>query len=240
MAKLEEPLTTSALKEPQDSCAGGAAVWTREGHPLRAVSLSEAFGRLAAHPLDLLRRWNWKSAVMSSLIRGGIFFGTNLTAGWNAAVAAMLTELVYRSATAGFYGALTQTFRRVEPAWRASLAVLVVLPFANHVFEFLVHWMRGTEKLFLSAGVSVAFTVLSSLFNFFVMRRGLMVVGQESQTLLADMAQMPKAIAVFVALPFAGLWRLARAWAAASVFPAREEGSGGFPVENETGNRAEL
>jgi hypothetical protein len=61
------------------------------------------------HPVKyLLHRWNWKSAVLSSLLRASLFFATNLAAGLPAAIAAMKTELVFRGVTSGFYGALTE------------------------------------------------------------------------------------------------------------------------------------
>ena len=39
----------------------------------------------------------------------------------------MLTEFCYRAITAGFYGALTQAFRKVEPLWQGTLAALAVI-----------------------------------------------------------------------------------------------------------------
>jgi hypothetical protein len=75
--------------------------------------------RLLQHPRALLVcRWNYKSAVMSALCRGPIFFAANLSAGPDAALAAMCTEFVFRFATSGFYGAITQAFRASEPAHR--------------------------------------------------------------------------------------------------------------------------
>jgi hypothetical protein len=76
----------------------------------------------------LLYRWNWKSAVLSSLLRATLFFATNLTAGLPAAFAAMRTELVFRAITSGFYGALTENFREAEPAWAATITVMILLP----------------------------------------------------------------------------------------------------------------
>jgi hypothetical protein len=38
----------------------------------------------------------------------------------HAAEGAMLAEFVYRGITAGFYGALTQAFRKAAPVWKAS------------------------------------------------------------------------------------------------------------------------
>src|ERR1700693_3942182 len=58
---------------------------------------------LALHPIDhLIRRWNWKSALLSSLLRGALFFSTNLVAGWHAALGALFAEFVFRSVTSGF------------------------------------------------------------------------------------------------------------------------------------------
>jgi hypothetical protein len=67
-------------------------------------------------PWDALgRRWNYKSAVLSAVVRGQLFFFANLSAGPVAALNALGTEMWFRFLTAGFYGALTQAFRRVEP-----------------------------------------------------------------------------------------------------------------------------
>jgi len=155
--------------------------------------------RLLRDPYSvLIRRWNWKSAVLSSLFRAMIFFFVNLSAGWPAAVAAMNTELLFRSISSGFYGALTEAFREAEPPWAATLAVALILPFANHSLEFLIHWMRGTRKLVPSIIASVCFTALSSVFNFYAMRRGALVVGEGRRSLLSDLRSMPALVLDFI------------------------------------------
>jgi hypothetical protein len=152
------------------------------------------------HPIDRVgRRWNWKSAVLSSASRASLFFTANLSAGLDAAFAAMLTEFVFRGATAGFYGGLTQSFRHATPHWLASVAVMVLLPVCTHTIEFFVHWFRGTEKLAASLTVSAVFTVISTLFNLFAMRRGVLIVGEGRGSLLADLRQIPRLIVLFVA-----------------------------------------
>lgn len=157
-----------------------------------ALSLKQALGLIFTNPGGmLLRRWNWKSSLLSSLVRGGIFFSANLGAGLGAATSAMLAEFALRAVTSGFCGALTQAFRRVQPAWKGMVAVLLLLPVANHALEFTLHWFRGTPALLVSIAVSVSFTVVSTSFNYFAMRRGLLTVGQGSQGLLYDLAQMP-------------------------------------------------
>jgi hypothetical protein len=155
--------------------------------------------RLGRDPYSvLIRRWNWKSAVLSSLLRAILFFFVNLSAGWPAAVAAMNTELLFRSTSSGFYGALTEAFREAEPPSAGTLAVALILPFANHSLEFLIHSMRGTRKLGPSIIASVCFTALSSVFNFYAMRRGALVVGEGRRSLLSDLRSMPALVLDFI------------------------------------------
>src|SRR5271165_258109 len=112
------------------------------------MTLSHALWQLTTRPMEsLVRRWNWKAAFMSALVRAWIFFFANLTAGWRAAAGAMLAEYAYRGITSGFYGALTQNFSRVQPAWQAVLAAMILLPLSSHSLEFLVHWLRHTPHI---------------------------------------------------------------------------------------------
>jgi hypothetical protein len=148
----------------------------------------------------LIWRWNWKSAVLSSLLRATLFFAVNLTAGLPAAFAAMRTELVFRAITSGFYGALTENFREAEPPWAAAITVMILLPIANHSLEFLVHWLRGTRNLASSIVASVILTAFSTVFNLFVMRRGALIVGEGRKSLVSDLAQMPRLIGAFCLL----------------------------------------
>jgi hypothetical protein len=138
----------------------------------------------------LIGRWNWKAAVLSSLLRAAIFFFTNLVAGWHAAIGALLAELALRAATSGFYGAITEAFSEARPVWAAMAAAMVVLPLANHSLEFLVHWLRGTPKLGLSIAASVVFTALSTSFNLYAMRHGVLTVGDRSKSLREDLASL--------------------------------------------------
>jgi hypothetical protein len=143
--------------------------------------------------------WNYKTALLSALVRAGIFFAANARAGYDAAMAAMVTEFCCRFATSGFYGALTQRFRHVEPAWAGTLGAIVLLPILAHAIEFVVHRWRGTPELAASLGASIAFTMLSTAFNLFVMRRGALVVGPGTHTLIEDLRAMPRLVVLFVA-----------------------------------------
>jgi hypothetical protein len=163
------------------------------------LTVRQAFLLLIREPVKhLLHRWNWKSALLSSILRASLFFATNLTAGLPAAIAAMKTELVFRGITSGFYGALTEALRAAEPAWAAALTVMVLLPVANHSIEFFVHWLRGTQNLWSSILASVILTAFSTLFNFYIMRRGAMIVGRGRHSLAKDLARLPRLALDFV------------------------------------------
>lgn len=163
------------------------------------MTIVEVLQNLCSDPMSaLIRRWNWKSAFLSSLFRGVLFFCANLTAGWHAAVGAMVTECCYRGVTAGCYGALTQSFCDAEPAWAATLVALILLPLASHSVEFGVHSLRHTPHLALSCISSVSFTVFSTLFHLYAMKRGALVVRDGANSLAEDMSLMPRLIFGFI------------------------------------------
>jgi len=187
------PLSTS------QACAPPAARSIRDLPAANRITVRQAFLLLLREPVKyLLHRWNWKSALLSSILRAALFFATNLSAGLPAAVAAMKTELVFRGVTSGFYGALTEAFREAEPSWAAALTVMVLLPVANHSIELLIHWMRGTQKLLPSILASMILTAFSTLFNFYVMRRGALIVGHGRHSLGRDLRRLPRLAVDFV------------------------------------------
>lgn len=171
-------------------------------------TVAECLLELLRHPFDtLILHWNWKSSLFSSLCRGAIFFAANLGSGFNAALGAMCAEFAYRSITAGFYGAVTQRFRRAEPRWLAATVVGVGVPLVSHTIEFTVHWLRGTPHLKTSMSASVIFTIISTLFNLHAMRKGVLVVGQGSASIGSDLRSVPRTIVSFLTSGF-GLLQL--------------------------------
>lgn len=158
----------------------------------------------------LVRRWNWKAALLSSFFRAAIFFAANLAAGWRAALAAMSVELLYRGICAGVFGALTQAFRNAQPAWLAACTAMVLLPLASHSIEFAIHLWRGTPRLVTSIVSSVIFTALSTLFNLYAMRRNVLVTGSGSESLAADFRALPRVLGGFLAVVPLSLWRVVR------------------------------
>ena len=168
----------------------------------------------------LVRHWNWKTAIVSSVCRAMIFFAENLPAGIEAGVRAMLIELTFRGVASGVLGSITQSLRLAEPPWAAAVAALLVLPAIGHGLEFIVHSLAGTPRLATSMGTSVAFSCVTTVFNLFVMRRGVLIVGKGQQTLIRDLSMMPRLVLAFVSsIRRAGVAALRRARARLSPDP---------------------
>jgi hypothetical protein len=92
---------------------------------------------------------------------------------------------------------LTQAFRNAESAWAGVTAVMILLPLLSHSLEFAVHFLRGTPHLRTSIISSVVFTMFSTAFNWFAMRRGALMVGEEQTSLASDLARVPALLVEF-------------------------------------------
>jgi hypothetical protein len=154
---------------------------------------------LLRHPVDhFIRGWNWKSAAVSSICRGGIFFCVNLPAGFDASTRALAIELAFRAVVSGVLGSATQAFRDVTPGAIATILPVLAIPAVGHTAEYAVHHVAGTARLGESIAASVAFSVLTTAFTLFAMRRGALIVGAGQQSLIHDLQRAPGLIAAFV------------------------------------------
>lgn len=153
---------------------------------------------LIGNPLAIIGRWNWKSALLSALIRGSIFFMTNLGEGTAAALNAFAIESSFYIVTAGFYGGIIESFRRVQPYWQAVVTVTVLVPLINHSLEFLLHWIGGTRRIAIGVAVSLVFSLFSANFNLFIMSRGTLIVGTGREPLWRDLVRIPRLVIEFL------------------------------------------
>lgn len=196
--ETEERLTTDPLPPMTPHFQARPGIHDT-GKPQELPTVKQVIAGLVRHPVrNLFTRWNWKAALLSSLLRGTIFFCTNLISGWHAAVGALLAEFMLRAATSGFYGAITEAFSAAQPSWAATAAAMVLLPLLAHTLEFLVHWLRGTPNLGLSIATSVIFTAFSTAFNLFAMRRGVLITSGESKSLSHDLSRIPLLLLEFL------------------------------------------
>jgi hypothetical protein len=170
-------------------------------------TIGEAWSHLLHHPALFITNWNYKGAIMSGVMRAPIFLVTYLIASESLklAIGAALAQFLFRFLFAGASGALIQSFRRVEPAWKALLAIILIVPVISHIFEFFVqfsfaYFTSTNEHTDVAIIRSICLSVISALFTLFIMRRNVMIVGEaESKSLFSDMTQMPMLIYRFIA-----------------------------------------
>ncbi|MBP6004420.1 MAG: hypothetical protein KA746_13385 [Pyrinomonadaceae bacterium] len=172
--------------------------------------------QLARHPLRMLiLRWNWKSAVLSALLRAPIFFFAYFFKkdGLKLAIGAALLQSVFRIVFGGINGAIIQSFSRVEPPWHAVLTVPLILAAFSHCIEFVVQTFYDNQTGVNGKGKAILFSVIvsaiSAVFNLFAMRRGALLVRDESQqSLWRDLKRMPWIALEFISFPL--VWRRRR------------------------------
>jgi hypothetical protein len=156
------------------------------------VTVGQALARLAREPVQLLiRHLNWKAALLSAIVRGAIFFMAALPAGAGAAFLALGLDVPLRLGLAGLYGAIVQGLRRAEPVWAANTAAVLVILVLTHGLEFVVHALGNTPRLSTAIAWSAGYSAVSAVFNLYLMRRGILVVGPDGGTLREDARRLP-------------------------------------------------
>jgi len=170
------------------------------------IPLGEVLRSLVSHPLQIITRWNWKSALIGAVLRASFYFTVYQAAKENmrAALTAAGVELAFRFFTSGASGSIVQSFRHAAPAWLATLFVTVTLPIISHAVEYATHYVQEVYFHGILPGsqnngrqwafaFSVLFSALSAMFNLFAMRHGVLLVGagQETKSLWADFKKIP-------------------------------------------------
>ncbi|MBX7053710.1 MAG: hypothetical protein K1X36_02060 [Pyrinomonadaceae bacterium] len=165
-------------------------------------TVREAWFAVLREPSLFIRHWNYKGAVLSSAFRAPIFLVTYLAAreSLKLAVAAAAVQFTFRFLFAGLTGYLIQAMRRVEPAWKAVVSILLVVPLVSHLFEFLVqaafvHYTETSDYTGKAIVRSIVFSIFSSLFAFYIMRRNVLIVGEhDSRSLFSDVLRLPRLV----------------------------------------------
>ncbi|MCB1025914.1 MAG: hypothetical protein KDB79_16075 [Acidobacteria bacterium] len=166
------------------------------------------------HPYQMLiLRWNWKSSFLSATMRSSIFFITYLVSreGLKIALGAMAVQFIFRIFLGGVNGAIIESFSKVKPAWQATLVVPLGLACFSHTIEFVIQTFYDSYTNTSGKGkavlISIIISIISAVFNLFVMRRGaLLVKDEKKQSLWKDLKKMPQLTFDFLRFPFAWLW----------------------------------
>jgi hypothetical protein len=146
--------------------------------------------------------WNWKCAVLSTALRAPLFVAAAASDGVIAASHAAGVEGAFRPIVAGFLGALTQRLSRLEPRWRSTTLVMTVVPATSHLLELIIHRAAGTPHLATAFVLSLSLTLATTAFDLYAMRRGVLVVGSGSASILSDITMV---VRLLVRLPAAAV-----------------------------------
>ena len=169
-------------------------------------TVTEAWLSVFRDPTQFVRHWNYKGAILSAALRAPIFLITYLIGreSIKLAIAAAVVQFTFRFAFAGLSGAVIQSFRRVEPPWKALASILLVVPLISHLFEYVlqmafVYVTSSTDHTNEAILRSICVSLISTLFALCIMRRNVMIVGEsESKSLGSDLIRMPFLIYEFV------------------------------------------
>ena len=178
----------------------------------------DVFKYIVRHPIEMLvLRWNWKAAVLSALLRAPIFFITYVFKkdGLKLAIGAAIAQSIFRFIFGGVNGAIIQSFSKVEPAWHAVLTVPLVLAAFSHLIEYVVQTLydnqTGVNGKGKAIAVSIIISAISAIFNLFAMRRGALLVKDESEhSIWRDLKRMPWLALEFISFPLIWTWRKSR------------------------------
>jgi len=164
----------------------------------------------------MILRWNWKAATLSALLRASIYLTAYFKHGMAEAIGVTLVLSIFRFLFGGVNGAIIQSYRRVQPAWHAVLTVPLLLAALSHLIEFVV--LTGYDQVFGTVGkknailISVVVSIISAIFNLFAMRRGALIVRDESmQSFWRDLIRMPWLIFEFISFPLVWTYKRKRA-----------------------------
>jgi hypothetical protein len=138
------------------------------------------------------RYWNYKTALMSALLRGLMLLAVNIRFGWKAASGVMLVESLYRFATSGLFGSWTERLSRWQPRWQATLLTAAAIPAVATILEFFILAWKGTPDLRGSMIASIVTTAFASLLNLHVQRHGLLTADRGD--FFGDLKRLPAVV----------------------------------------------
>ena len=150
--------------------------------------------------LNVVRLWNWKSAVLSVMLRVHVFAVATIHHGPEVVASTILTETAVCAINAGWYAAVVQVLRNRKPVWLIATVISVIVPVSGQVIEYSIHVWHQTPNRLSAVLVSSALGAIASLFNWYAMTQGQMLVGAERSTFASDLRRIPLLLARFLLL----------------------------------------
>lgn len=170
--------------------------------------LSSVLAEIWWHPKRFLfDGWNWKAAALSVLFRAPVFIISTQRHGLHTMATAGIVESVFRIAITGINASITQAVEWANPQWMVAILVLAAIPGVTMGLQAIAHGLASTPNLRTGLLASLTLSVVSSGFNWFSMRKGVLLVGGESPSFGTDLSRMPILIGRFIASPALIVWR---------------------------------
>jgi hypothetical protein len=170
--------------------------WSQQRSPSEVAA---ALSDLVLHPAQTFyHSWNWKAALLSAMLRAPLFLLATLRQGLEVISIAVVVEAVYSAAISGCYGAFVQKLRHARPLWASGLLILAVLPGVLLWFDYLLHLYTRMPNLKGGMLAAATLSLLSSLFNWYLMSRESLLVGAEGRSFASDLKRMPRMLIDFI------------------------------------------
>jgi hypothetical protein len=141
--------------------------------------------------VSVLSLWNWKSALLSVMLRAPVFAIATIRRGPEVVAGAVLTEAAVCAINAGWYAAITQVLRNRKPVWLVAIMITVIVPLSGQVIEYGIHVWHQTPHRVAAVIVSTFLGAIASLFNWYAMKQGTMLVGGEKSSFASDLKKIP-------------------------------------------------
>ena len=146
----------------------------------------------------LVTLWNWKSAVLSVMLRAPVFAIVTLRHGPEVVAGTVLTETVVCAVNAGWFAAIAQVLRNRKPVWLVATVISVIVPACGQVIEYVVHLWHQTPHRLAAVIISTLLGGIAQLFNWYAMKHGSLLVGGERSSFAADLRRFPVLFARFL------------------------------------------
>lgn len=166
---------------------------------LDGVSSAQAVAREERWSLvRLVTLWNWKSAVLSVMLRAPVFAIATLRHGPEVIAGTVVTEAAVCAFNAGWFAAVAQVLRNRKPVWLVATVISVIVPACGQVIEYVVHMWHQTPHRLAAVLVSTVLGGIAQLFNWYAMKHGTLLVGGEQSSFAQDMRRFPLLLARFL------------------------------------------
>ena len=166
------------------------------GASFSGISSSSSLLRIPS----VLSLWNWKSALLSIILRVPVFAVATVRRGTGVLLAAVLVEALVCAFNAGCYAAVVQALRNRKPMWLTALIITIILPAIGQVIEYEAHRWHQTPHRVIAVIISSILSALSSLFNWYAMSQGTLLVGGERSSFSLDLRRLPGILGQFLLL----------------------------------------